>query len=455
MSEHVKEIQLNPVKSTIMLGIPIIILYFLNSLYSIIDIYWIDGLGTSAIICMGYISNFIYVFDNMGDGIGRSTTILISNAFGANEIEKTEQYAEHSLLLILVLSVIIPIIGIPLIKPICLMAGIPEYTNMIFAYIAPCLGFIMIIMINNFFSAILGSEGDTTRATLIVVAGNILNIVLDPILIFNFKMGMMGAAIATIMGSIFSVILFIYLYSIKKDTLVKIHLKGFKLDIKVLKEIIVLAIPIILTGFILTIIGTIITYSLHIYASPIAAFTYIIILNIETTVFTPIQGILKSLSIVTGHLAGAKRFREIKRTVRKILSLGLAMAILIALTLALFHNPIISIFSTEYVVMSEVRNMLIFIIIYIITFPIIMGCSYVFFGLEKSSYTFMFLIFNLILLIVSMTVFTHILGLSSLGIYLSIILSNVTEAIAMIFVLKRFLNSKIDTYEIKKEANTI
>lgn len=451
MSEHVKDIQLNPVKSTIMLGIPIIVLFFLNSMYSVIDIYWIDGLGTSAVICMGYISNFIYSMDNLGDGIGRSTNILISRSLGANEIEKTEKYAEHGLVLILLLSVIIPLISIPLIKPICLMADIAEYSDMIFAYIAPCLGFIITIMIDNFFSAILGSEGDTLRATLIVVAGNVLNIVSDPILIFNLHLGMLGAALATIIGGAFSALLFLYLYSIKKDTVVKIHLKGFRPDMKIMKEIIVLAIPIIITGFILTIIGVILTYSLHTYASPIAAFAFIIILNIQSTIFTPIQGILKGLCIVTGHLAGAKRFRELKRTVKKIFSLGLAIAIIIALALAIFHNPIVSIFSNEYVVISEVKNMLLFVIIYILTFPIVMGGSYVFLGLKKSTYVLMFLIFNLTCIIIFITTFDFILNMGSTGVHLSIALSNLLEAIAIAIVLKRLLDTRIGTYEPENE----
>ncbi|MEE1336156.1 MATE family efflux transporter [Methanobrevibacter sp.] len=455
MSEHIRNIQLNPVKSTIMLGIPIIMLYFLSSMYSLIDVYWIDGLGTSAVVCMGYISNLIYVIDNLGDGIGRSTNILISHAFGANEIEKTEKYAEQGLLLILILSFIIPIISIPIIKPICIMANIAEYSDMIFAYIAPCLGFIIIIMIDNFFSAILGSEGDTKRAAIIVVAGNVLNLILDPILIFNLNLGMIGAAIATIIGSLFSVALFYYLYSIKQDTLVKIHLRGFKPDMKIQKEIIVLAVPIIITSIILTIIGIIVTYSLHIYASPVSAFAYIIILNIQSTVFTPIQGLLKGLCIVTGHLAGAKRFGELKKTIKKIISICLAIAIIIALALTIFHNPIISIFSNEYVVLSEVRNILIFVIIYILTFPAIMGCSYVFFGLEKSIYTLMFLIFNLSCIIIFMVIFNHFLGLSSFGIYLSIILSNVIEASLMLLVLKKMLNAKINEYGLENESDTL
>ena len=452
MSERIKDIQMNPVRSTIILGIPIIILFFLESLYSTADIYWVNGLGTSAIICMGYISNVIYSIHNLGDGIGRSCNVLISNAFGAKEIEKTEKYAEHGLLLMLVLSIVIPIVTIPLIEPICVMANIVDYSDIIFAYMAPCLCFVITIMINNFFSVILGSEGDTTRAAIIVAAGNLLNIILDPILIFNFKWGMFGAAASTIIGSFFSCIFFVYIYSIKKNTLVKINFKGFKLDLGIIKEIILLSIPIIITGILLTAIGTIVTHLLHQYASPIAAFSYIILLNIQSTLFTPIQAIMKGLCIVTGHLNGAKRFVELKITIKKIFLLCFVVAMGIAMALTVFHNPIIGIFSTEYVVLEEVKHMLLFVALYIITFPIIMGCSYVFFGLEKSIYTLIFLIFNLITLVIFLILFNHTLGLNSFGIFLSILLSNTIEAVVMIVVLNRMLNSRIATYEIENMA---
>lgn len=452
MSQHVKDIQLNPVKSTIILSIPIIVLLFLDALYCVIDLYWIDGLGASAVICMGYIANFIYTLNKLGDGIGRSANVLISTAFGAGEIEKTEEYAEQGLLLILAISIITPIISIPFIKPICVMANIGEYSNMIYAYLAPSLGFIILIMMNNYFSAILGSEGDTKRATLIIIAGNILNIVLDPILIFHLKMGMLGAGFATMIGCGLSFILFIYLYSIRKDTLVKIRIKGFNIDTKILKEIIILAIPIILDGVILSFLGIVVTYCLNIYATPIAVFAYIIMLTIQTTVFTPVQGISKGLCIVTGHLAGAKRFIELRMTIRKIFTLGLILAVLIALLLAIFHNPIISLFSSEYLVVREVRNMLMFVVICIITFPIIMGCSFVFLGLEKSLYTLIFIIVNLVTLVTFIAIFTHILGMSSFGVFLAVALSNIIEATAMLLVLRKMLNTRIATYETVNEA---
>lgn len=392
---------------------------------------------------MGYIANFVYIINKLGDGIGRSVNVLISNSFGAQEIEKTEKYAENGLIMILILSILIPIVSIPFIKPICAMADIANYSDLIYAYLVPSLCFIILIMMNNYFSCVMGSEGDTKRPTIIITAGNILNIILDPILIFHFNMGMIGAAFATIIGWGFSCILFIYLYSIRKDTLVKFQLKKYRADVKIIKEIIVLAIPIILDGIILSILGIIITYALELYASPVAVFTYIIILNIQMTAFTPVQGITKGLGIVTGHLAGAKRYVELKKTIRKIFIITLCLAGLIALVIVIFRNPIILMFSNEYLVLKEVRNMMMFVVICIVTYPLVMGCSYVFLGLEKSVYTLIFLIFNLIILVLFIIIFNHFMALGSFGIFSAVTLSNISEAFIMILVLKRMINVRI------------
>ena len=445
---HVEEIQKNPVKSTITLAIPIIVLLFLDTLYSVADIYWINGLGTSAIICMGYIANAVYTLNKIGDGIGRSVNVLISTAFGAKENEKTKIYAQHGFILIFIISLIIPLITIPFIKGICFAAGIGEYGDLIYAYLAPLLAFIILSMMGNYFSALLGSEGDTKRATIIVTAGNLVNLILDPILIFNLKLGMLGAGIATCIGCGFSFLLFVYIFKIRRDTLVKIDFEGFRFNRNISWEIIKLAIPIILDGVLISIVGIIINYGLHLYATPVACFTYVILLKIQTTAFTPIHGINKGLCIVTGHLAGAKRFITLKDTIRKIFLRVLVIAVIISIILVSFDTQIVTFFSSDHVFLSEVRNMLIFVVIITLVYPLIVGTSFVFVGLEKSIYTLYFVIFNLAMLIGFIAIFNHILGLSSLGIFSALILSNIIEAVVMLVVLRIMLNRRISETEI-------
>ncbi len=167
------------------------------------------------------------------------------------------------------------------------------------------------------------------------------------------------------------------------------------------------------------------------------------------TAFTPVQGITKGLGIVTGHLSGAKRYVELKKTIRKIFIITLCLAGLIALVIVIFRNPIILMFSKEYLVLEEVRNMMMFVVICIVTYPLVMGCSYVFLGLEKSVYTLIFLIFNLTIIVLFIIIFNHFMALGSFGIFSAVTLSNIIEAFIMILVLKRMINVRI------RESETI
>ena len=443
MIDNIKRIQENPVKSTIALSIPIIVLLFLDTFYAVADLYWIGSIGTSAIVCMGYISNAVYVLSKMGDGIGRAVNVLISNAFGARRRGKTKIYAQHGMILIFAVSIIIPLIGIPIIKGICFAVNLDSYADLIFAYLAPILGFIILSMMNNYFSSILGSEGDTKRATIIIIAGNLINLVMDPILIFHFGMGMLGAGFATIIGCGFAFSLFIYLFYIRKDTLVKVDFKGFEFDWTIIWQIVKLALPIIFDGLLLSIVGVIINYALHVYATPVAAFAYVVLLRIQTTVFTPVQGLSKSLCIVTGHLAGAKRFSLLRDTVRRILLIALAIGIVTAVVMSLCHIEILSFFSSDQIIYEEVRNIMMFLLIILVVHPILVTCNYVYVGLEKSVYSLYFLIFNVVLFVAILAAFDYAFGLTDFAIFMALITVNVIESALMLVVMRIMLANRI------------
>lgn len=120
--------------------------------------------------------------------------------FGAKQYDKTHNIAIHGMLLCLILSIIMPLISLPLIQPVCEMAGISEYGELIFSYLLFPLLFIIFSVSCNFFSSIMGSEGDTKIATIIMIIGNSVNMILDPIFIYTLKMGMLGAGLATSIG---------------------------------------------------------------------------------------------------------------------------------------------------------------------------------------------------------------------------------------------------------------
>lgn len=212
------------------MSISIIVILFLHTFYSVVDAIWIAGLGQSAIIAVGYVLNLYYILQKLGEGIGRSCNVMISTSFGANEYDRANNIACHGLFIILILAVLIPVMFILLIKPVCSIAHIEQYTNLIASYFLIPVIFIVFTLLSNYFSAILGSEGDTKRASYIVMAGSIVNIVLDPILIYKCNFGIFGAGLATALGCLVSFLLFYYLYYVKADGVVKLSRQNFTYD---------------------------------------------------------------------------------------------------------------------------------------------------------------------------------------------------------------------------------
>ena len=115
----------------------------------------------------------------------------------------------------MIIGIITPPLSVPFIELICEMVGIAVYSSIISAYLFLPISFIVFLMLANYFAAVLGGEGDTKRATAIIIVGNIVNIILDPFFIFNLDMGMFGVGFATIKGYFVSFALFLYLFYIK------------------------------------------------------------------------------------------------------------------------------------------------------------------------------------------------------------------------------------------------
>ena len=443
MLNNIEKIQSNPIKSAVSLSVPIIILLILDAVYSISDTYWISGLGFSAIAALGYIANVVYASNKIGDGIGRAVNVIVSNELGAKNYEAANNIAVHGIILILIIGIITPPLSIPFIEMICELSGIGIHSGMIYSYLLMPISFVVFFMLSNYFAAVMGGEGDTKRSTAIIIAGNIINIVLDPIFIFNFDMGMFGAGLASTAGFLVSFLLFLYIFYYRQDTFIKIDLKHFDYDRSLFIEIIKLAIPIVLNGMILAFIGIIINYGLHHYASVYAVAAYVILLKIQSTAYSPMQGLSKGLCIVVGHLNGAKRFKVLKNTIKKIIIINFAYALILGMLLIVLNPYFLSIFTDDLSVMAEASGFMVLVLFSLITYSFILPCTYVFIGLEKSSYSFYFILLDIIVSASFMLLFSIIFDWGGFGVIFAVVLSETIQATMMMALMRYKINVKI------------
>ena len=401
-------------------------------------------MGERAIIAVGYVLNLWYIIQKLGEGIGRSCNVLISMDFGADEYEEANNIACHGLMVILALSVIIPIMFFLLIKPICILGHLERYSTLIAEYFAIPSVFIVFVLLTNYFAAILGSEGDTKRASVIVIIGNAINIILDPILIYEFDLGIFGAGLATTIGCLVSFLLFYYLYYVRHDVVIELYKDHFRYDAKILKEILRISIPLVLNGFILAILGLLINYSLHIFSNPVMSFGYLVLLRIQTLMFTPIQGISQGVCIVTAHLTGARRFGALASTLKRSLFITVIFAAIFGMIYLFSYQQILSFFSTDINVRNAVGSIMVFSILSFFLQPAVRISNYSLIGLGKSLYSLFSLILNISLFVAFMLIGTLVFKSEEFAIFTAVILADAVQVIAMLLLVQHTVGSRIE-----------
>ena len=437
---NIDYIQKNPLRAVLTLSLPIIALLILQTSYSVIDIYWISSLGQSAVIAVSFVLNVWYGVQKLGEGIGRSCSVIISASYGAQDNSHASNVALHGLIMVLVLSVIFPLIFLLFFDSICALGHLEQYSDLIFSYFLIPSVFSIVIFLSNFFNSVLNSEGDTKRAAMIVIVGNIVNIILDPIMIYTFNLGLLGAGLATMIGFTVSMFLFYYLFYVRADVVVRLDRNHFSYDINIFRQIIETAVPLILNGFILMILGLLINYALNIFSNPQILFGFVILLRIQTLLFTPIQGVCQGICIVTAHLSGAGRFKAIKSTVKKATLTTVVFSMCLGLIYAVFYKFFVSFYSTDTAVMRAVASILVFPVIMFFLHPCVRICGYVFIGLKKSFYSLFSLLLNVALFAGFMYVGAAIFHGGAFAIFLSVSLADLVQLLVMAFLLQRDLH---------------
>ena len=191
---------------------------------------------------------------------------------------------------------------------------------------------------NLLYARILGSFGNNKLAFKINAIGVITNIVLDPIFIYVFKLGVLGASIATMLANI----LMFLLYLIKSSGMLKFNF-DIKIDYKKVKEIIILGFPMAFQRILFTVINIFLARIIAIFGSDAIA-AQKIGLQIESITYMVIGGLHGAIAAFTGQNFGAKKYDRIKEGYNTALKIGIIYSLLMAFIFIFFNTPFIKLF---------------------------------------------------------------------------------------------------------------
>lgn len=335
----------DPKKAIVKLSGPMIVAMLLMSTYNIVNAIWVAGLGSDALAAVGFITPLFMILVGIGNGLGAGAASLISRRIGAKDKAGADNAAAHTILLTLVLSVVITLPLLFFTAPIVALFGAGDTTALATSYgQVVFLGTVLILFTNSAY-AILRAEGDTKRAMYVMGASSVLNMVLDPLLIYGAGMGIAGAAWGLVISLAAVTVVLLYWFFWKKDTYVTFSFRAFSWDRKTLRDILGVGLPASFEFFLMSILAIFINGLLVVTAGTDAVAVYTAGWRVIFFAIIPLIGIATSLISVAGAAYGARAYGKIQIAHRYSIQLGIAISLFISAITFVFASQIALIFS--------------------------------------------------------------------------------------------------------------
>jgi len=408
-------------KLLVNLSLPATIGMMVTALYNLVDTIFV-GRGVGAIAIGGLTIAFpiqmvIMAFAQM---IGIGAASAISRSLGAKDIEKADYVAGNSFLCVIVLSSTIAAIGLIFTEPMLRLFGstetiLPYATDYITIILWGSIFFSFAMSSNNLIRA----EGNAKVAMAAMLIGAILNMILDPIFIFIFKLGIKGAALATIISQFISFLYILkYLYSGKSSLKIKLH--HLKPRMHIITEIFTVgfaAFARMVTG---SIVAIIVNNSLRIFGGDIALIIIGILHRVIMFLFMPLFGVVQGMQPIVGFNYGAKKFDRVKEAIKLSLIITTTIVTFGWLIAELFPFAIIGVFTRDAEVIEKGSTIMRIILSMIPVIGIQIVGAALFQSLGKAVPSLILSLLRQVLLFIPLVIILpRVLGLGLLGIWIA------------------------------------
>ncbi|ABR55069.1 MATE efflux family protein [Methanococcus vannielii SB] len=440
----------DPKKAIRKVSIPMVIAMSFQSLYNVVDAVWVAGLGSDALAAIGLFFPFMFALMAISNGVGVGGSSAISRRIGQNNKIAADNIAVHSIILGLIIGILL--IGvIPFLSIIYSLIGASgETVRMAVQYSSILFGGGVLLLFTNIVNAILRGEGDAKRSMYAIILGSVLNILLDPIFIYVLDMGIVGAAIATLISMLVTSFLFIYWVFIKKDTYVSISLKDFKFDLKIVKEIFSIGIPASVSQLTMAFSMFLLTYIVSKAGGNDGIAVFSTGWRIVSMGTIPLVGLATGVTAVTGAAYGSKNPEKLEISYIYAIKIGILIELIIATLILIFANPITYLFTyseTSAHILDDLLVFLKYMFLFYPTLPLGMLTAAMFQGVSKGKNSLFISLLRTIILQIPMAYIFGITFKKGLtGVWVGMILGHVIAV---------FIAFLIGIYTIKEFKNTL
>lgn len=366
-------------------AVPCIISLLVSALYNIVDQIFIgQGVGYLGNAATNVVFPLTVIATSFAVLIGDGAAAYLSLNLGRNDKKAANKGVNNSLVLSVIVGVLFLVIGLVFKDNLLRLFGVTdsiyEYANGYMTWIVLGLPFYIITTSLN---SMIRADGSPRYAMITMLIGAIINIILDPIAIFVLKMGVEGAAIATIVGQIISAV--ISIRYIKKFKTVKITKDDLKLEAKTVKKVCSLGVSSFITQIAITIVVITENNLLGIYGanstygSDIALSALGIVMKVNQIIISIIVGIAVGAQPIIGFNYGAKNYARVIKTYSVSVKIALTVGIIGTLVFQICPQVIINLFGQENELYNEFAQMCFRIYLMFMAFNSVQITSSIFF----------------------------------------------------------------------------
>ncbi|MCD7835075.1 MAG: MATE family efflux transporter [Lachnospiraceae bacterium] len=349
----------NLLKAILSLAIPVMINSFLQTMYNLTDTYWLGKIGTEQLAAINLVTPVQNIIINFGNGITVAGSVLIAQYIGAKEKEDAKSMANQIFVCAMLFAIVCAAVCFMLTPGIVNWMGADGNTyNYAVTYLRTVIWDMPFLFMVNIFQAMHQAQGDTVTPMILNVGGIALNMILDPLLMVYFELGVFGAAIATVSAkAVPAVIAFVLLCNQSNEVCLNRHY--MKLQKEKLKLILSVGLPTAIGGSTMQLGFALMSKNVYVYGTEAMA-AYGIGNKVNGVITLPASGIGSATATIVGQNMGAAQRDRAEKSYKISMYISVVFLFVCGMILSrdFISTAIVSIFSEDESVIAMAADFL-------------------------------------------------------------------------------------------------
>ena len=332
-------------KKIILFSLPLIFSGLLQIFFTAADIAVLGRFaGDNAISAVSSTTSIITLLVNISMGLGNGASVVAAQNIGAKNKAAVEKVVHSAMLLAVLLGLFLGAIGFVCTRSVLHLMNSPsEVIDLSALYLKIYFCGFPVLLVYNFGSAILRAIGDTTRPLIYLTVSGVLNVILNIIFVKAFNMSVAGVALATVLSqSVSAVMVIIHMTKLANEC--KLCFSKLTLNRRAISRILYIGLPAGLQGVIFSASNILMQSSINSLGT-VAMAAKAAASNITDCVYSPMNAIHHAATTFIGQNTGAKKYSQIRKLTRLLLSTVTVIGIVISALAILLHKPLLSIFT--------------------------------------------------------------------------------------------------------------